>query len=185
MSILTSTQQESIERFIEHGENDDGLKIMKAVRLALVMAGEYDGCLLKVSNESDKQLIVSILEETNLPYKYEQVGPIHRFFIAKSQTHMEKYSIEGDEDRGLFFGYPEESIDYFESIEDSSEFTEELDSSDELPSSKEFYNRTELIRYIPAPTPESIERAMQREEHYREILSEMSIDWSEVSEYNF
>lgn len=184
MSSLSSAEREAVREFIEFGTDTFGFDTGRALPLALVLLGERDGCLISCTEASEAEFVESCLSDADIPYLRDDAGNLRRFFVAKSERHLRSNSVGEGRPDGKFFGYPDDSIEFYCSSSDPvGEFEEFMrDSQYDFDS---WGDKTPLIEYIPAPSASSIEEALEREERYERALKSCSVDFSAVMQYRF
>lgn len=104
--------------------------------------------------------------------------------VTKEQINeVKKMGVEEDINHkliGNFFGYPESSINFFITDDSydkgkASVFKQFLEESDEYDADG-YHRATEFTSYIPSPTKESFEQALQTNQERKELLSSLDLD---------
>lgn len=102
MASLSSSEKQVIEDFIDYGTDKFGFNTGKALPLTLVFLGERDGCLLGGKDSADDDFLQDLFEDNSIPHK---IVSGDQFFVAKSQSHLQKYDPAGSaEEVGRFLG---------------------------------------------------------------------------------
>jgi len=184
MASLTSSEKEAIEQIIEYGIDTFGFNTTRVLPLTLVLLGERDGCLIGVTEKEEAEFLEDTLSNAGISFN-KDTSKNYRFFIAKSDSHLTKNSVGEGRPDGEFFGYPDDSIEFYCSSSDPVKEFEEFMRNSSSHSFESWGDKTPLIEYIPAPTEESVEQALEREKSYENALRSASVDLSNAHDYRF
>lgn len=116
-----------------------------------------------------------LLDALELEYYTEKRSEsAYQMYVTDDKAHLDYYTpLEDKESLGKFFDYPREDVEWFTEEEKRAaarEFEKQF-PEEELPHSLEEYKRkTWLVEFVPKPTPERIENAVQVQEQYEQAL---------------
>lgn len=168
--MLTAKQETIIEELVEYGSNRFGFNTDRTAHLLLVCTGDRPGCLFTVKNKEQLEFIKGKIDKLDLYYKEQKRG----LYITNNKSLMQDFSKSDTYSIGTLCGYPEQAIEFYQ---DSDYPVSDFDlfiKNETNYSLKEFDDKTSCIEYIPSPTQEGIEEALQRQQKYESTITSYS-----------